>query len=377
MLETTDKATSDPASDVSIGVTDERARFRKHLKRLTIMVVLIVVGLHLLAGVGAGVLVVARYLIKPAARFTATAPPVDMKPENRKHRLDMDKLASMRPKPSVNNRIQSLKPSALALPSLPKVPVDTTIPLTTDVAAGDFDGFGKPQMGSGSGEGTNPFGSSEAGASGLLEGTLYDFKQTRGRSPTHFEPDKYLAAVAEYAKGKTSVLNRYFAAPVKLYLARLYIPEIKAEEAPAAFKVQDKVQPRMWLAVYQGRVIAPESGTFRFTGGADDILLVWIDGKFVFDGSLKGQTVTEYNGQSEGLPFTVEKGKTYDLRVAVGECPGGVFHAFLRVQKMDGTEPYLFRMTPDPPPKDEKEGPVWVPAPVERKPFGGIGSFGS
>ncbi|HVE15161.1 MAG TPA: hypothetical protein VNB29_00430, partial [Chthoniobacterales bacterium] len=73
------------STDASVMISEERARFRRGVKRVSILVVLIVVGAHLLVGVGAGIWVVARYFDKPKPVFTSK--PVEMKPEPPKHML--------------------------------------------------------------------------------------------------------------------------------------------------------------------------------------------------------------------------------------------------------------------------------------------------
>ncbi|MDD5200855.1 MAG: hypothetical protein PHC88_13745 [Terrimicrobiaceae bacterium] len=355
-----------PASDGAILVSEERLRFKRRLKRVSLLVVLIVVAAHFLVGLGAGFLVVARYFAKPKAQFTSVKQ-VEMKPEDRQHRVALDQLESMRPKPTLNNRIQSLKPTTLTLPELPKAPVNTDIPIDTSaIVTGQIDGLGQSGSGTGSGTSGGFFGGAGKAGSGLLEGSFYDLKQTRAGSNTGMTTEEYKKVLRQVVEKGDPILKRYYVAPGKLYLTKIEIPTMNAEAAPAAFNVQNKVQPKMWLAVYKARVIAPASGKFQFKGGADDIILVWFNNQFVFDGSIIEVSPLF---RKPGVEFTTIRGKTYDMTVMVGECPGGNFNAALQIQKMDGTPPYWFRMVADRSNKEKgPSGPIWRPAPTLNTP---------
>ena len=356
---------------------DTSAAQRKRLRRIIMLVILISIGVHVLFGIGAGIWVIARYFTQPKAQFVAQKT-VNMEPEERKHRLAMSEVESIRPKPVYNNRIQSLRPSTLALPDLPKLPVDTSVPLDTESLVSDqMEGIGG-SAGAGSGTGGGFFGGTGNAGSGLLAGNLYDLKKDAQGQPVQMDNTTYLDVINKLSRsGSTeSALRRFYRAPDTLYMPRVAIPVINANEAPKAFKVDGKVQPKYWVAVYRGRMIAPESGSFKFLGFADDILLVKINDRLVLDGSLLGATRLH---KREGLSFSVEKGKAYDIEVIVGECPGGYFNAWLQLQKQgSGDKPYWFRMNDEKitytsrtgdgqqqNPPSTVNGPVWWPAPVK------------
>lgn len=370
------------SAEATVLVSEERVRFRRGVKRVSITVVLIVVAAHLLVGLGAAVFVVARYFDKPKAQFTQVKQ-VEMKPEEAKHRLQMAEVESMKPKPSLNNRIQSLKPSALVLPSLPNVPVDTAIPIDTSAAPSSALAAGVSAVGTGTGSGSGFFGSAGSVGSGLLEGTLYDLKQMKDGSDSKMDLGKYDSEMRRVAdRGPNGVLSKYFAAPVKLYLPHLAIPQIGAKDAPSAFKVADKVQPKMWLAVYNGTVIAPESGHFMFDGFADDVLLVWVNRRLVFDGGLFWYSpIGGDRGKRKTPAFTMQKGSSYNLQIAIGERPGGYFIAWLQAKNMQTGKAFWVRVTSEPvnwdsakpfwkgsdvPPGADPNGPIWLPASVSK-----------
>jgi hypothetical protein len=367
--------------EASVLVSEERARFRRRVRKVSILVVLIVVGAHLLVGFGAAVWVVARYFEKPKAQFTAVNQ-VEMKPEETKHRLAMAKVESMQQKKVYNNRIQSLKPSALVLPELPNIPVDTAVPIdTSTVQTTNLEGTGVGTTGNGTGTGSDFFGGSGKAGSGLLEGTFYDLKQTKDGQDSKMDVKKYAEEMGRLAARGPSILGKYFAAPVKLYLPHLSIPEISADDAPKAFKVEDKVRPKMWVAVYEGTLIAPETGRFKFDGYCDDILYVWVNRHLVLDGSLQKSTDMgdADRGKRKTPEITMQKGNRYNVQIAIGEMPGGVFYAWLQLKNAKKDKPYWFRVTSAPvnwdrgkklpqpnsdPPDADENGPVFLPATV-------------
>lgn len=162
--------------------------------------------------------------------------------------------------------------------------------------AGGLGGGMAPGMGNGSGN-KNPFGMLEPTAGGLA-GTFYDLKQTKDLKPTGIDDDgvrEELKVIA--SKGfKPCDFAKYFKAPRALYQTKFMIPLLPADRAPAAFEVDGYVQPRRWFVVYQGAVLAPRTGKFRFVGAGDDTLMVRFNNRLVFDyGYTLGCTGTHAN----------------------------------------------------------------------------------
>jgi len=91
---------------------------------------------HVVAGLIAGVFVVARYLLKPEATFVAPKE-VKMPAKEREQKMDMASFDANAPKPSFNDKLQSLKPAPFALPELPKVPMDQMLPLDPSALVSD------------------------------------------------------------------------------------------------------------------------------------------------------------------------------------------------------------------------------------------------
>ena len=142
--------------------TDRKARLRK----LVWTVVLIVIGLHVVAGLVAGAFVVARYLMKPEPTFAATKD-VRMPAKEREQKMNMAEFDSLAPKPSFNDKLQSLKPAKFSLPELPKIPLDQMLPLDPSAIVSDqvSSMVGAAGTGSGSGQGGNGMGGTGSGMS--------------------------------------------------------------------------------------------------------------------------------------------------------------------------------------------------------------------
>lgn len=346
-------------------IVDDAAERRKRLRKLILLVILISVGIHVVGGLGAGVWVIARYLAQPKAQFVVQKQ-VNLKPEDRQHRMAMDELSSLRPKPVFNNRIQSLRPSKLALPELPRVPTDTLVPIDTTALVTDaVEGTGMTGQGNGTGGGF--FGGAGNPGNGLLEGTLYDLKAKENGTPSeigattdsydHGATMAYIKAVSRLVNSgaRDSAMRSYFKVPKKLYLGQLAVPMIEAGDAPRAF--ESNIKPRHWVIVYRGLVSPPKDGTYRFAGSADDVLIVRFNNRVVLEGSLGPTRVTDWEsrdpasvrggwGEEFGNPanhvnygdwITMKAGQFYPIEIIVGEVPGSGFYANLHIQEKDAT----------------------------------------
>lgn len=148
----------------TLEVVDRKARF----KRLFWMVFVIVILLHVAAGLVAGLIVVARILLKPEATFEAPKE-IRMPAKEREQKMNMAQFDSLAPKPTFNDKLQALKPTAFALPEIPKVPMDQMLPLDPSAIVSDqvSSMVGASGLGSGSGQGGTGMGGTGAGFSFL------------------------------------------------------------------------------------------------------------------------------------------------------------------------------------------------------------------
>lgn len=250
-------------------------------------------------------------------------------------------------------------------------------------------------LGSGLGDGGSGLGSGSAGGS-ALEGTFYDFKQTKAGAPSGLTGGAGANAVVEVIAGflqrnwNKGALNKYYVSKQKLYASNFYLPVALAKYGPIAYKVGDKdkpedkwvCKPSAWMAVYRGRVRAPKTGKFRFIGVGDDFMAVRFNNKTVLEtgyripslwdkvnpglshvstGNAAGHkawheriksgkdrdrkdyefitSVTEcaiWNRELGGLLagniIEVKEGEVYPIEIAISEIPGGKFGFVLFIE---------------------------------------------
>jgi len=159
----------------SSATTPDPAKHR--VRRLIITVVVISVGIHLVAGIIAGIVVVARYFATPPAEFKVVKD-IRLPAQEREHSMNMASFDAMAPKPSFNDKMQSLRPTGFALPDLPKVPMDQMLPL--DPAAIITDQVSSLMGTGGTGSGTG-YGSGGGGGTGLGTGFSFMGIQSSGK----------------------------------------------------------------------------------------------------------------------------------------------------------------------------------------------------
>lgn len=236
------------------------------------------------------------------------------------------------------------------------------------------------------------FGSREMSGASLI-GILYDLKQTQAKKPLKMNTKRYGEIVDEFISKNwdEGVLNRYFRAPLPLYTTQVFIPLISARAAPTAFEVADTVKPSYWLIHYKGQVSAPSSGDWRFWGYGEEVCSVAVNGRNVLLSNWHEITTPSVGWKSpepRGQPvarghlragdwITLEKGEVIDLDVLIGERAGGVFCAFLLIEKRGETyrqvngRPVLpvFQLAPRDTAAPEpvkrspviaKDGPIWI-----------------
>ena len=228
--------------------------------------------------------------------------------------------------------------------------------------------------GGASGNGNTAFGSMN-GSVAQLSGYLYDLKQSADLKPTAMAPNAAENALPSatapgwwgfpstneeirvlrnfVATFDDQLLDDYYHAPSVLFAPQIFIPELSAGEAPKAFGVEKTVQPRRWIIIYKARIIPPVTGDFRFTGFADDYMVVRIDDHNVLDacwnrGLLDAKAdvnedvglAPKYTGSyGPQLPLAcgqwvhMTAGIEMDMKVLIGEGPGGQSSFFLFIQQ--------------------------------------------
>jgi hypothetical protein len=195
------------------------------------------------------------------------------------------------------------------------------------------------------------FGSSKQSEAAFM-GMLYDLKQTQDHKPTSVDPETYTTVIDEFLSKDwdEAVLERYYRVSKPLYTTQIFIPNMNADNAPKAFGAEKTVKPSRWVIHYKGQVSAPEPGTYRFWGIADDIMAVAVNEKTVLVGNRRDMHLPQTNWESPerdgahegdgnlqaGDWFTIKGGEIIDLDIIIGERPGGIFNAFMMLEKQGG-----------------------------------------
>lgn len=261
--------------------------------------------------------------------------------------------------------------AAVALPDLPSTSSPSLMSgLSGGAASKGLGGGTGGGIGSGAGLGVgnarnfvSVFGA-KAATGGLL-GEFWDIKLDRqGRPLAHpGAPRDYgysAEAMVEYLEAVESVIRmkgdanralaKYFKAETTLVSSTFVHPYMSAAEAPKAFGVEKEVRPVHWLAVYRGRASAPFTDQFRFVGGCDNVIVVLVNGKVVFDGSRRythhappSKYYTKWAQTTEPIPdslqgnvktfngsnvwgdwFGLRKGEAAEFTIILGES-GGIY----------------------------------------------------
>ncbi len=222
-----------------------------------------------------------------------------------------------------------------------------------------------------------------------LVGRFYDLKQPIDGKSRPLRRQQVVELFRQFngKKWDSQLFESYYSPRVKLYAPYFYLPRCKAEYGPEAFQCNEKseqpqVSPSDWVVIYRGIVAAPESGTFRFAGMGDDVLMVRFNNKLVLEsgwsiptrgsmtlGTEKGYqreissrkagralyqytTTPHWNrmlgGIPTGTPFKVQKGKKYPIEILVSEIPGNEFGFCLLLEELKNTKkPPYGTHTPD------------------------------
>ena len=178
---------------------------KSRLRRIIVVVVLASIAIHIVAGVVAGVVIVARYLAEPPAEFKAVKD-IRIPAQDREHRMNMASYEGGAAKPAFTDKMASARPTEFALPDIPQIPVDTVTEFDPNgVVADQIAGIGSGS-GFGSGFGSGAGGGGQGGGSAV---NFFGISDTATRviivvdvSDTMFDrqPGKFNAVKSEAAK---------------------------------------------------------------------------------------------------------------------------------------------------------------------------------
>ena len=363
----------------------------------TFVISLLINGLVILI---ASLLVV--HVVQGRKKMVFTAPPPSEAPKEVEHQVQMAKKTKSMGAPNVTKLITSSAANvSIALP-----PVDMSS-ASPDVMSSVMNGIGGAGLGMGAGLGGagggggmpggafTSFGFQNASA-GTLTGTLFDLKQNSAGQPLPADDASFGVTSEKYSREgfSDSALADYYKAPTKLYAAQWYVPFMQGTEAAKAFQLKNA--DNFWIIHYQGVVIPKVSGTYRFWGVADDLLMVQFDGNLVlnygcftpgnrtvptefrlYDGLTRDQWVPGrgpimhglMHGLGGGETFEVHAGHRYPIDIVFGNAEGSTL-CYLLIEKVGETyqqdshgNPILpiFKLAPVPFTKPDSEGTVFAP----------------
>ncbi len=192
-----------------------------------------------------------------------------------------------------------------------------------------------------------------------MVGRMIDLKKDGAGKPrnANFRADVKKLLDADFS---AEALAEFHCPTNRLYLNKLVVPAQPAEDGPKAFGCETDVEPRRWIAHYEGRLNPQHSGTYRFVGHFDDLLVVKVDGECVLDAYWPMHDVYKRGGVSEitgwkpdtGAPeferhasfsgqnltygdwIVLEAGKPVRIDLVIGEEPGGVVGGVLLLEEM-------------------------------------------
>jgi len=283
-------------------------------------------------------------VVKGREKLKFTAPPPTQANKSQEHKVQMAKKKTSMSAPSISKRITSTAVNtSIALPAI-QMSSSTSPDLMSSVMSGMGGsglgaGFGASGGGGALGVGKLTAFGFKSGGKGLV-GTFYDLKQTPDRNDTGIREGADRASMQRHyeiikdfvEKGwDPSVLNKFFKSKDPLIAPQIVIPQIDATEAPKAFGLENEVKQSHWIIHYKGIVRVPRSGTFRFLGIGDDLILVRFDKQEVFAGfwpnspgmaiysPLEKRANDDGNKDQIGFPkgrwFNVDAGKTYPMEI--------------------------------------------------------------
>jgi len=180
-------------------------------------------------------------------------------------------------------------------------------------------------------------------AAGTLEGTLIDLKRDKSGKPLNVGRK---GAIREFSDGTwrlSRLTNKFYSAENKLYGSYWMIPSGPANRAPKSFGVENEIEPTGIIAYYEGTFTPTEAMNMRFVGIGDDVLIVRLDSKIVFDGSWSGGysnvPISMDGPKNTGTPQfrsgpynRLTADREYDLKILIAEIPGGGFMSLLFYQ---------------------------------------------
>lgn len=144
-------------------------------RRTIVLVITLSVAIHVVAGIVAGVWIVARYFSTPPATFVAKKS-VMLPPKLVDPRMQSSEFEGAAPKPAFDDKMASIRETSFALPDLPNLQLD--MPMDPSAIVTDASSMGTGGQGAGGGSGSGEGGGGGGGFSGV---SFFGIKDTAKR----------------------------------------------------------------------------------------------------------------------------------------------------------------------------------------------------
>jgi len=320
------------------------ARNRNEMKRLgkkqqkitkgTPSAVLLSIVIHVALFLLAGALVVFTVVKEKEVEFEAPKAVERPKMKLKKPKVKVKKTS----KPKQTTRIVTKMNRA----SMPDIQLPEMSGMAADLG-GDLGGFEMmPEL-----DEVSVFGGGQTIGNDFV-GTLYDFKRKRNGTPLTVALGKwkFLQEVGKFIENgcRPSTIARFYRSPKKLYTTTIMIPSTMSYFAPLAFGEMDMIGNE-FMVYYEGQIVHPKGGRFRFWGMADTFLVVRVNERVVFDYARRftyawdGKESKKTSSHFGHFPAYVgswielEPGVPLKMEVVLGELSGSLFAAMLAIEE--------------------------------------------
>ncbi|MFM8457928.1 MAG: hypothetical protein ACKOB0_03145, partial [Chthoniobacterales bacterium] len=289
------------------------ARLRRRRLIITVLVASLII--HLVGGIGAGVWIVARYFMPPAATFEVKKE-IRIAAEEREHRMNMAEFDAGQPKPSFTDKMSSARPTDFALPDLPVIPVDTVTTVDpSDIVTDQLAGLGGMGGGTGSGSGGGGTGGSAVNFFGISDTAtrvvvVVDVSDTMfDRLPGKFDVVKEQAIKLIQSLGINTLFNViiYEGGSVAMFPQAQPATDANKEKAVAWVQGVDggfenkqmtynKAYRRMGTGMYEGGGTRPDTALKQALGMTPSTVFLITDGEMSRSGK-RGDDEDDKNRQ--------------------------------------------------------------------------------
>ncbi|MBX7157265.1 MAG: VWA domain-containing protein [Verrucomicrobiae bacterium] len=123
--------------DISIDQLKEGVGEKNKRRKMLITILLISLGAHILAGIIAGAVIVAKYLIAPPATFVAEPKKFKITSPEREQKMALAAFEEAASTPAFSSPLTSTRMMDKGLPPLPKLPLDQSLPLNASAVISD------------------------------------------------------------------------------------------------------------------------------------------------------------------------------------------------------------------------------------------------